>query len=71
MGLGDILEALKQKCFARDLEPNNQSLDNTDVKYRAGADWDTMGLELADLPEFEDCYERVSTFYRSLPWEGA
>jgi len=28
-----------------------------------------MKLELEDLPDFEDCYERVSAFYRSLPWD--
>lgn len=68
---GDILDALHEKCSVRDLEPNHQSLDNVEVKDRAGRDWNTMGLEFADLPEFEGCYERVATFYRSLPWDSA
>ena len=29
-----------------------------------------MELEIDDLPEFEDSYERVATFYRSLPWDS-
>lgn len=67
----DILEALLEKCSARRLEPNRRSLENTEIKRRASRDWNTMELELDDLPVFEDCYERVATFYRSLPWDGA
>ena len=66
----DILQALMEKCSARLLTPNRRSLDNSEVRLRAARDWNTMELELDDLPEFEDCYERVAVFYRSLPWEG-
>ena len=66
----DILEALLRKCSARRLEPNRRSFDNAEIKNRASRDWNTMDLELDDLPAFEDCYERVATFYRSLPWDG-
>ena len=34
----DILEALLKKCSARRLEPNRRSLDNTEIKNRAGRD---------------------------------
>ena len=68
---GDILEALLETCSAHRLYPNRWSLDNTEIKYRAGRDWTTMELELDDLPEFEDCYERVAALYRSLPWDNA
>ena len=30
-----------------------------------------MELEIDDLPKFEDSYQHVATFYRSLPKEGA
>ena len=40
----DILEALREKCYARDVDPDRQSLDNTAVKNRAGRDWNTMEL---------------------------
>ena len=66
----EILEALLNKCSARRLKPNRRSLDNAQVKNRASRDWNTMELELDELPKFEDCYERVATFYRSLPWDG-
>ncbi|MYH63728.1 MAG: nucleotidyl transferase AbiEii/AbiGii toxin family protein [Caldilineaceae bacterium SB0675_bin_29] len=67
----DILEALLDKCSARLLEPDRRSLENKEIKNRARRDWNTMELELDDLPLFEDCYERVATFYRTLPWDGA
>ena len=67
----DILEALLQKCSAHHLEPNPRSLDDPDVKNRAGRDWHTMELELSDLPDFGECYERVAAFWRTLPWDCA
>ena len=67
----DVLEALLEKCRARRLEPSRRSLDNTEIRNRASRDWDTMELELDDLPDFEECYERVATYYRWLPWDGA
>lgn len=67
--LSDVLEALFKKCAARRIRPNSSSLDDIEVKARAGRNWDTMQLELEDLPVFEDCYGRVADFYRSLPWE--
>ncbi len=67
----DILESLLKKCSARRLEPNHRSLDNTEIKNRAGRDWNTMELEIDDLPEFENSYERVAAFDRSLPWDSA
>ena len=67
--LKDVLEALFKKCTARRIRPNSSSLDDIEVKARAGRDWDTMQLELDVLPTFEDCYARVVDFYRSFPWE--
>ena len=67
---GDTLLALKEKCSARRLTPNRRSLDDSEVRLRAARDWNTMELEIDELPEFEDCYERVAAFYRSLPWDG-
>ena len=67
---GDILQALIEKCSARRLTPHRRSLDDSEVRLRAARDWNTMELELDDLPEFDDCYERVAAFYRSLPWNS-
>lgn len=65
---GDILEALLEKSSARHIVPARLSLDDDEIKLRAGRDWNTMELELDELPDFEECYERVAAFYRSLPW---
>ena len=65
----DVLQALLEKCAARRIRPRSSSLDDIDVKTRAARDWDTMQLELNILPKFEDCYDRVAGYYRSLPWE--
>ena len=61
-----ILNALVVKCRARQLEPMRASLDDPEIKKRAGADWQSM--ELGEVPDFEGCYTRVSEFYRNLPW---
>ena len=63
-----ILDAFVKKCAARYLKPTRSSLDNLEIKERAGAEWETMKLELGELPDFERCFARVSEFYRSLPW---
>ncbi|MYC67812.1 MAG: nucleotidyl transferase AbiEii/AbiGii toxin family protein [Acidobacteriia bacterium] len=63
-----ILEALIAKCQARQIEPTRASLEDPEIKRRAGADWMAMVLEIGELPDFEDCFLRISEFYRSLPW---
>lgn len=63
-----ILDALIDKAQARDIRPGPASMDAPEVRRRAAAEWDTLALEVADLPDFEAAFERVLTFYRSLPW---
>lgn len=63
-----ILQTLRIKCKARGIRPDPSSL-NDEVKRRAGKEWQTLKLEISDLPEFEDCFARVSQFYRALPWD--
>ena len=65
-----ILDALVVKCQARQLRPMRASLDDPEIKRRAGADWQLMELELGEVPDFEGCYTRVSGFYRTLPWRS-
>ncbi len=63
-----ILDVLIEKCRARHISPTHMSLDNPEIKRRSGADWQTMQLELGEVPDFENCFARVSQFYRELPW---
>lgn len=64
-----VLDAFIEKSQSRHLEPTQDSLDEPAVKERASAEWETMALELGDLPDFEDCFTRVLEFYRNLPWD--
>ncbi len=65
-----ILEAFIEKCHSRNLDPTQGSLDDSAIKERASAEWQTMSLELGELPNFEECFECVSKFYRNLPWDS-
>ena len=65
-----ILNALVEKCQARQLKPMSASLDNPEIKKRAGAAWQSMKLELGEVPDFEECFACVAEFYRNLPWQN-
>lgn len=65
-----LLEALREKCAARGIDPREESLSDDEVKERARAEWDTLAQEIGEegLPDFDECFARVDEFYRSLPW---
>jgi hypothetical protein len=64
----NILESVISKADARDIVISVDSFDNPEIKRRAELDWNTMELEVGDLPPFEILFEQVRNFYRSLPW---
>lgn len=63
-----LLAALKEKCGARNLFPDVNSLSNPDVKRLAGLEWSTIKQEVGELPAFETCFAKADKLYRSLPW---
>lgn len=63
-----IHATLLEKCRTRGIDPTVQSLADPEVRRRAEADWNTLKLELTDLPPFDERFERVEGFFRSLPW---
>lgn len=65
-----ILETLIEKCLSRHIKATQESINDPEVKRRSGADWNTMKLEVGEVPDFEPCFERISEFYRRLPWSG-
>jgi predicted nucleotidyltransferase component of viral defense system len=67
----EILRALKEKARARDIEPRADSLSDPEIRKRAEQDWDTLDLELTDLPPFEQEYRVVEDLYLSLPWDSS
>ena len=66
----DALQAtLLTKCRSHGIEPTQDGLDDPEVRERSERDWDTMGLELGEVPPFDACYAAARTFYRELPWD--
>lgn len=63
-----ILATLVDKCSTRGIVPTAASLDDPEVARRARADWETLRLELSDLPPFEERFAVVRNLYASLPW---
>ncbi len=66
-----LLALLREKCAARRIncpEPEPHSLSMPEVKERARKEWDTLAIEIGELPDFDECFIIVDVFYRSLPW---
>ena len=63
-----ILKNFIKKCEAREIFPAVDSIDSQELKRRAKEDWNSMNLELDELPDFEHCFEDVRAFYKSWPW---
>lgn len=63
-----ILATFVEKCRTRGIVPNAVSIDDPEIVKRAQADWDTLRLELSDLPPFEERFAIVRELYASLPW---
>lgn len=63
-----ILDTLIMKCRTRGIEPTPKSMDDPEVKRRAVVDWNTLALELDDLPPFEERFAMMHELYLSLPW---
>lgn len=63
-----IHDILLEKCASRDIRPDIDALENPEVVRRAAAEWDTLRLEVADLPPFAERFALTADLYRSLPW---
>lgn len=64
-----LLDILVEKCTARGITPNRDSLSQKEIIRRAEADWDTLELEVENLPEFSTCFKAANSLYISLPWK--
>lgn len=63
-----ILTTLIEKCRSRDIQAKPDSMDEPEIKRRAQADWNTLALEIGDLPPFEERFALMRDLYMSLPW---
>ena len=64
----NILAALIEKCQSRDILLSRNSIDDSEIKSRSRSEWNTLKLELGEIPDFDACFERVATFYHQLHW---
>lgn len=65
-----ILSTFIRKCKSREFEPYQFSVDNKELEFRSRAEWNSMKLEIGELPDFDSCYGCIMTFYRQLPWHA-
>lgn len=63
-----ILKNMIAKAKSRKIFPDINSLSDAGVKEASGKEWQTMELELSELPDFKKCYKNIEEFYKSLPW---
>lgn len=68
----EILKAIFQKSRGR--VPfsfiNESTFDNDDIKNKSQKNYDTLSSEvIGELPPFDESYDIVNHFYKSLPWE--
>lgn len=67
-GKRQILKVLRMKCRSRDIEPIRTSLADPEIRRRSEAGWESLELELGQVPAFEICFEQTKAFYENLPW---
>jgi predicted nucleotidyltransferase component of viral defense system len=64
-----ILDSLIIKSKAREIEPDINSFEDPELKSRAQKDYHTLEDEIeGELPDFDELFQKVADFYRSLPW---
>lgn len=66
----EILNLLIEKCHARDINPQKESINSEELIRRAKSEWETMEIETGKLPPFDACYEVARAFYDGLPWDS-
>lgn len=64
-----ILHSLIVKATARDLVVHQKSMRNPEIIRRSRVQYSLLESEIeGTLPEFEETYEFVRTYYEGLPW---
>ena len=65
----EILKSLISKSRAREINPDIESFDDPELKTRAKTNYHTLADEIdGELPDFDESFEKVSNFYKTLPW---
>jgi predicted nucleotidyltransferase component of viral defense system len=64
-----ILNSLIIKSKAREISPDINSFEDPELKSRAKKEYHTLEDEIeGELPAFDELFQKVADFYRSLPW---
>lgn len=63
-----IMESLLAKCHGRGVDPCRESIDDPMVIKLARSDYHTLEDEVDGLPSFDECYARLTSMYKELPW---
>jgi hypothetical protein len=64
-----ILNSLIFKSQARGITPDINSFEDPELRSRAQKDYHTLEDEIeGELPDFDELFQKVADFYRSLPW---
>jgi len=66
--LAAIHAALVEKCLIRGIHPTGDTFDDPEIRRRAEVDWQTLKLEVENLPDFDPTFEAVRGLYVTLPW---
>lgn len=65
-----ILKSFIEKAESRDVKPVKNSLDDAETRERSQKDYLTLADEIeGDLPDFDETYDAVNKFYKTLPWK--
>ena len=67
-----ILDSLVKKATARKVDVNQDSMKDPEVIRRSQKEYHTLQADIIDdLPDFDEAYRYVQSFYESLPWDEA
>lgn len=66
-----VVNDIRLKCAERNVSAKSDSFDDPRVRELSEKDYKTLEAELpGQLPEFDDIFENVADYYRTLPWAG-
>lgn len=64
-----ILARLIKKSVSRNIDATKESLSNPEIRKRSEAEYANLASEIEEeLPDFNEIYNKVENYYRSLPW---
>lgn len=63
-----IHATLVEKCRTRGIAATLEAIDDPEVRSRAEKEWETLRLELTELPEFDGQFATIANLYKKLPW---